>query len=263
MAPRISNKEFYPSLVRLSKELVTLRLSLDTVTTKESAIKNSFEELAVLYTALAAQLAQVESVTKQTAEAATADVKREEETYQDFEKEKNELRSQLRDKGEILEVTEVRVKDLTEKLQSTSEELDRKAAELAKLSEFRDVTLGSLQAAREALSGFTRSVKTLEEPDVAFIDDPGRGQQASDDANLQELQDLQNLKEDMRAEIDKLKAANREKDVLYGIKATENEITKQALEARVKELEDVLKKRQGKRKTTDFVSYLVDIGKKH
>jgi DNA repair exonuclease SbcCD ATPase subunit len=249
--------------MRLSKELLALKQYVDNITAKESAIKNNFDELAVVYTGFAEQLAQVESVTRQTAEAASADSKREEETYHQLEREKSEIRSQLRDKEETLQVREVAIKDLNEKLQSISEELDRKTAELAKLSEFRDVTLGSLRAAREALSGFTRSVNALEGPEVAFVDNPEGDQQDADAAKLKELQDLQNLKEDMQVEIDKLQAANREKDVLFRIKATENEITKQGLEARVKELEDVLSKRQGKRKTTDFVSYLVDIGKKH
>jgi chromosome segregation ATPase len=259
MPPVLSNKECYQQLIVLSKELVPMKEFFGTITAKEYEIRKVFDELAVVNTGLVDQLERIESVAKQTAEAAVEDAKREQESYESLAREKGEVESELREKEAALQARELTIRELEHKLQSQGEELERQAAELARLTEFRETTLGSLRAAKQALSVLTQSVRSFEEPEE------GVGPEAEPDqaeATAGEVQELKNLKQGMELEIEKLRADNREKNVMIQLKTSEIEITRQDLEAKIRQLEDLLRKRNGK-KRPDFVSYLVDIGKKH
>jgi chromosome segregation ATPase len=261
MGSELSNdRELYTHLVVLSNEVIHIKELLGRITTRESEIRNIFDELTAAKEGFVDRLSRLESIVKQAAEASVAEAERAQGVKEQLEREKEKIEFQLREKEETLRTGDVAIKELEAKLESSSKDLERQTLEKAKLLEIRDALLANLSATSGALNLFADNLKSLEGQEIILRDEAEKDQ---GEGVANELSQMKDLEERTRAEMEQLRRDIRDKDIMLEAKETEIKTVKQTLAAKTDELAGLLKRRAVKRRPEGLVSYFVELGKKH
>ena len=259
-----NDKELYGHLGCLANEILGLKPVFQTIASLEVQIKSIFDQVANLKAGFANRTAQMEMMMKEVAASAVEDAEREEEIKKGLELEKASLETQLRETEELLRAKEAAMRDLEDKLTLKMNELERQLREKAKHFEIRHgaqkdagTTTGSSNVPAESLI-------CLSDEQVIFLQEADEKTDEEADGPGTREKNIAELVGRMTAEIEKLKAEIRKKDVILGAKEMEMTMMKQSMEAKVKELESPTRNPGGgKRTVSRLVSYFVETRRNH
>jgi len=174
------------------------------------------------------------------------------------------LKAQLREKEEILHATGSDFEGLQENLSAKIHDLESQAREKEELLDLRDAELKDLKSKMRTLNFSPASTITPTEEDPVTPKEAEEEQGETARRSEVEQGGSRFLKESMAAEMQRLKAEIREKDVFLGAREMEVKMIKQSMEERVGELERIVKRQalEGQEKSR-FVSFVPPIDRKN
>ena len=118
-------------------------------------------------------------------------------------------------------------------------------------------------AARQPRNGRSPGLIRLEASTVVNLEDWEKKIDEKYSLLCAKESDLEGLEEKIRTEIEKLLGEIKQRDVLLATREVEIKSLKQGLWSRLDELEGQITRHSSGKKAARFVSFLVDIGKKH
>src|SRR5713226_2475442 len=257
MDPELSNtneKKTFEHLGLLANEVIKVRETLQKVSSRESDLKGLLGELADCLENLTNRVSRLESIVREASQSAVAEAQRDQEIQESLEAEKAAVEAQLQEREEILQARETCIKQLEGNLAANIQDLERRIMEQEKLMEIRDSALKDLKSAMGALGALAEELSSRDGGRVVVLQETEEQQNEKASAEIKE-EEIEDAKERMGTEIEKLRAEIREKDTMLTAKGVEVEIIKQKAGSRIRELEEQLRNKSG-RKRARFISFL-------
>lgn len=260
----------------ISNEVVGIQRTLQQMDTEESEMRAMLEALFQRKKALVDGTNRLEVMVRDAAKAVVNDGEQIRVMQDDFEARKDTLESQVREMEEkvlaaegrkdTLEgqfrgmeekvlAAEGRIKELEEKLTSTAEELKKQGIEKSKFLKIRDGVIRELKAATDSMNLLADGLVSPNDSQVFTL---GETQEVRSENTRKEIKEME---ERMLAEIRKLKANVRDRELAIQAKNVEIAMIKQSMDAKVENLERELTD-QKEKKATRLVSFLSEIGSK-
>ena len=213
------------------------------------------------------RISRVESCVKEggvSAAMGSQQVQEIQEMEERFEAERADLQAQLREKEEILHATGSDFEGLEENLSAKIHELESQVREKEELLDLRDDELKVVKSKMRTLNFSPASTITPTEEDPVTPKEAEEEQGETARRSEVEQGGSRFLEESMAAEMQRLKAEIREKDVFLGAREMEVKMIKQSMEERVGELERIVKRQalEGQEKSR-FVSFVPPIDRKN
>lgn len=267
MNPETSNskeRKGYKHLKHLSlaaDEIAKVRETLQKVTSGESDLKSFLSGLAECLENLTERIDKLESIVTDAFESAVTEAQREEEIKESLRADKTTLEAQLHEREETLQTKETCIQELEANLAVNAQDIERHITEKENLLEVRDSALKDLRSAMGSLSILARELASFDGRGSDVQEGNGEEQQKTDAELELKEKEIEGLKQQTEAQVERLKAEAREKDAMLAARAMEVEMLKQRADSRIRKLEDEIKK-QNQRKKTGFVSFLSDFGDK-
>ncbi|HXG49810.1 MAG TPA: hypothetical protein VNN77_00190 [candidate division Zixibacteria bacterium] len=244
------DKELFRQLTLLSNEIIQTQQTIQRLDSLESRMRGAVEELLGEKQRLREQIGRLESTVRDAAAYAVDDAERERQSRESAEEQKNILVDRIRQLEQSLQTKEVTLAELEQHFSTRIEELTGQLKHRESLLQIRGEMLKELNATIASMNRLAVSLQRV--PGMAPAEEkPVDGEPARDE--------LKAVEERLSAEIEKLKAELREKELTIAAKSAEIEMIRENASARIQELQRGL---ENKKKKRSAVAFLSDIGPK-
>ncbi|MEE8608863.1 MAG: hypothetical protein V3S55_14755, partial [Nitrospiraceae bacterium] len=171
--------------------------------------------------------------------------------------------AQLQEREEALRAKESTMEQLEESLNAEIQDLEDRLIEKGSLLEASQNELEELRVKMASMGGESEDFVTLREEDVVTLDNVVEDKNGVTDASLLQGESTEELS-NTKAEMEDLKKALREREIMLAAKETEVKMIKQSTQEKVRELEKTVQS-QAKRQPgkSRLVSFLANIEKRH
>ncbi|MCH6546151.1 MAG: hypothetical protein IH796_09165 [Deltaproteobacteria bacterium] len=171
--------------------------------------------------------------------------------------------AQLQEREEALRAKESTMEQLEESLNAEIQDLEDRLTEKGSLLEASQNELEELRAKMASMGGGSEGFMTLREEDVVTLDNVVEDENSVADVSLLKGKSTEELST-TKAEMEDLKKALREREIMLAAKETEVRMIKQSMQEKVRELEKIVQS-QSKRQPgkSRLVSFLANIEKRH
>jgi len=171
--------------------------------------------------------------------------------------------AELQEREEALRAKESTMEQLEESLNAEIQDLEDRLSEKGSLLEASQNELEELRAKIASMGGESEGLVTLREEDVVTLDNVVEDEDSVADVSLLQGKSTEELST-TKAEMEDLKKALREREIMLAAKETEVKMIKQSTQEKVRELEKIVqsqaKQQPGKSR---LVSFLANIEKRH